>query len=56
MQLNSKVLKRLLQTEIGRIKKRKKKGWSKHTDHTLKYSLSKTLLVIVLLQMQSRTR
>lgn len=47
-------MKRLLQTKIegGGGNKR----GSKHTDHTLKYSLSKTLLVIVLLQMGSQSR
>lgn len=37
-------------------KERKQKAWSKCTDHTLKYSLSKTLVVVVLLQKGIQTR
>lgn len=48
-------MKRLLQTKIEGGGGGNKRG-SKHTDHTLKYSLSKTLLVIVLLQMGSQSR
>lgn len=49
-------MKRLLQTKIRGGGGGTKKRGSKHTDHTLKYSLSKTLLVIVLLQMGSQSR